>query len=129
MKVSNILDLQKNLLITLPPNSLLSDAVILMAEKDIGSVVIVEKENALVGMLTFREVIRILAKRQIENRSGETPTMSEIKVNEVMNSQPTVTEKDMQNRSGKFFFATSKKCVPKLPRNTWDGASSGTHFC
>ena len=33
MKVSNILDLQKNLLITLPPNSLLSDAVILMAEK------------------------------------------------------------------------------------------------
>ena len=96
MKVSNILDLQKNLLITLPPNSLLSEAVILMAEKDIGSVVIVEKENALVGMLTFREVLRVLAKRQIENRSGETPTMSEIKVNEVMNSQPTVTDKDMQ---------------------------------
>ena len=96
MKVSNILDLQKNVLVTLPPTSLLSDAVILMAEKDIGSVVIVEKENALVGMLTFREVLRVLAKRQIENRSGETPTMSEIKVKEVMNSQPTVTDKDMQ---------------------------------
>ena len=96
MKVSNILDLQKNVLVTLPPTSLLSDAVILMAEKDIGSVVIVDKENSLVGMLTFREVLRVLAKRQIENRSGDTPTMSEIKVNEVMNSQPTVTDKDMQ---------------------------------
>ena len=96
MKVSNILDLQKNVLVTLPPTSLLSDAVILMAEKDIGSVVIVDKENALVGMLTFREVLRVLAKRQIENRSGDTPTMSEIKVNEVMNSQPTITDKDMQ---------------------------------
>ena len=96
MKGSNILDLQKNVLVTLPPTSLLSDAVILMAEKDIGSVVIVDKENALVGMLTFREVLRVLAKRQIENRSGDTPTMSEIKVNEVMNSQPTITDKDMQ---------------------------------
>ena len=96
MKVSNILDLQKNVLVTLPPTSLLSDAVILMAEKDIGSVVIVDKENALVGMLTFREVLRVLAKRQIENRSGDTPTMSEIKVSEVMNSQPTITDKDMQ---------------------------------
>ena len=96
MKVSNILDLQKNVLVTLPPDSLLSAAVILMAEKDIGSLVIVGKENELVGMLTFREVLRVLAKRQIENRSGDTPTMSEIKVNEVMNSQPTVTDKDMQ---------------------------------
>ena len=96
MKVSNILDLQKNVLVTLPPTSLLSDAVILMAEKDIGSVVIVDDENALVGMLTFGEVLRVLAKRQIENRSGDTPTMSKIKVNEVMNPQPTITDKDMQ---------------------------------
>ena len=96
MKVSNILDLQKNSLVTLPPNSLLSEAVILMAEKDIGSMVVVKQDNELVGMLTFREVIKVLAKRQLENRSGKTPTMSEIKVNEVMNSDPTVTDKDMQ---------------------------------
>ena len=63
MKVSNILDLQKNVLVTLPPTSLLSDAVILMAEKDIGSVVIVDKENALVGMLTFREVLQSFSQK------------------------------------------------------------------
>ena len=96
MKVSNILDLQKNSLVTLPPTSLLSEAVILMASKDNGSVVIVESDNKLVGILTFREVLRVLAQRQIENRSGKTPTMSEIRVNEVMNDEPTVTDKDMQ---------------------------------
>ncbi len=96
MKVSNILDLQKKSLVTLPPKSLLSDAVILMSEKDIGSVVIVERGDELVGILTFREVIQVLAKRQIENRSGKTPTMSEIMVDEVMNRDPTVTDKDMQ---------------------------------
>ena len=95
MKVSDILDLQKHDLIKLPPTSLLSEAVILMAKKDIGSIVITDSEVCLKGMLTFREVIRVLAKRQEENRSGKTPTMSEIKVSEVMNSTPTVTNKEM----------------------------------
>ena len=95
MKVSDILDLQKYDLIKLPPTSLLSEAVILMAKKDIGSIVITDSEVCLKGMLTFREVIRVLAKRQEENRSGKTPTMSEIKVSEVMNSTPTVTNKEM----------------------------------
>ena len=95
MKVSDILDLQKHGLVKLPPTSLLSDAVILMAKEDIGSIVITDSEGCLKGMLTFREVIRVLAKRQEENRSGKTPTMSEIKVSEVMNSTPTVTNKEM----------------------------------
>jgi CBS domain-containing protein len=95
MKVSDILDLQKHDLVKLPPTSLLSEAVILMAKKDIGSIVITDSEVCLKGMLTFREVIRVLAKRQEENRSGKTPTMSEIKVSEVMNSTPTVTNKEM----------------------------------
>ncbi len=96
MKVSDILALQKFEPVTLLPEALLSEAVVLMSEKDIGSVVIINNENKLVGMLTFREVIRILAKRQIENRSGKTPTMSLITVDEVMNDKPTTTEKNME---------------------------------
>ena len=95
MKVEDILGLQEFGLITVKPDDLLSDAVILMAEKDIGSVVVVNNQNILVGMLTFREVLKILAKRQSENRSGKTPTMSEIRVEEVMNSNPTKTNSDM----------------------------------
>ena len=96
MKVSDILALQKFEPVTLLSEALLSEAVVLMSEKDIGSVVIINNENKLVGMLTFREVIRILAKRQIENRSGKTPTMSLITVDEVMNDKPTTTEKNME---------------------------------
>jgi len=96
MRVADILELQKFEPVILDPSGSLSDAVILMAEKDIGSVVIVNKDLELLGMLTFREVIRVLAKRQIENRSGKTPTMSLITVSEVMNSNPTTTSLNME---------------------------------
>ncbi len=96
MRVADILELQKFEPVILDPSGSLSDAVILMAEKDIGSVVIVNKDLELLGMLTFREVMRVLAKRQIENRSGNTPTMSLITVSEVMNSNPTTTSLNME---------------------------------
>jgi CBS domain-containing protein len=95
MKVEDILGLQEFGLITVKPKDLLSNAVVLMADKDIGSVVVVDDLNELVGMLTFREVLKILAQRQTENRSGKTPTMSEITVDEVMNSNPTRTSSGM----------------------------------
>ncbi len=95
MKVEDILGFQEFGLVTVRVNNLLSDAVILMADKDIGSVVVVDDHGKLTGMLTFREVIKILAKRQLENRTGETPTMSKISVAEVMNPNPTRTNSEM----------------------------------
>ena len=56
MKVSDILRLKGSTLFTVTPDELLSTAVSTMAEKDIGSLVVMEHGN-LVGMLTFREVI------------------------------------------------------------------------
>jgi CBS domain-containing protein len=49
----------------------------------------------LAGMLTFREVLRVLAKRQQEHRSGPTPPVAEIVVEEVMNTSPTVAKPSM----------------------------------
>ena len=49
----------------------------------------------MAGMLTFREVIRILAKRQSENRIGPTPPISSFTIAEVMNPQPTIVNPDM----------------------------------
>ncbi|MFM8677609.1 MAG: CBS domain-containing protein, partial [Burkholderiaceae bacterium] len=46
-------------------------------------------------ILTFREVIRILAKRQSENRIGPTPPISSFTIAEVMNPQPTIVQPDM----------------------------------
>ena len=95
MKVEDILGFQEFGLVTVKIEDRLSDAVILMAQKDIGSVVVVNDHEELTGMLTFREVLKILAKRQVENREGETPTMSKILVKEVMNSNPTQTNPEM----------------------------------
>ena len=59
MKVSEILQVKGNILYTVTPDADLADAVNTMAEKDIGSLVVMEYGD-LVGMLTFREVIKAL---------------------------------------------------------------------
>ena len=56
MKVSDILRVKGNTLYTVAPDEPLSRAIDAMAEKDIGSLVVMEHGD-LVGMLTFREVI------------------------------------------------------------------------
>jgi CBS domain-containing protein len=56
MKVSDILRVKGNTLYTATPDEPLSRAIEVMAEKDIGSLVVIE-HGELVGMLTFREVI------------------------------------------------------------------------
>jgi CBS domain-containing protein len=56
MKVSDILRLKGNTLYTVQPDEPLAKAAQIMAEKDIGSLVVMEHGD-LVGMLTFRELI------------------------------------------------------------------------
>jgi len=94
MKVSEILKVKGKTLFTLSPEDSLSTAVLTMAEHDIGSIVVMSS-GKLAGMLTFREVIRVLAKRQMENRTGPTPPVSEFRIHEVMNPNPTVAGPDI----------------------------------
>jgi CBS domain-containing protein len=61
MKVSDILRVKGNTLYTVTPEEPLANAINLMAEKDIGSLVVME-HGELVGMLTFREVILCIVK-------------------------------------------------------------------
>jgi len=57
MKVSEILQVKGNILYTVTPETPMKDAADTMAEKDIGSLVVMEFGD-LVGMLSFREVIK-----------------------------------------------------------------------
>jgi CBS domain-containing protein len=59
MKVSEILQVKGNILYTITPDQPLVEAAKTMAEKDIGSLVVMEFGD-LVGMLTFREVLKAL---------------------------------------------------------------------
>jgi CBS domain-containing protein len=61
MKVSDILRVKGNTLYTVTPDEPLGRAIAIMAEKDIGSLVVME-HGELVGMLTFREVILCIVK-------------------------------------------------------------------
>lgn len=61
MQVSDILRVKGNTLYTASPDEALRCAVELMAERDIGSLVVMEY-GELVGMLSFREVIGALVK-------------------------------------------------------------------
>ena len=61
MKVSDILRAKGNTLYTTTPDEPLTRAVQVMAERDIGSLVVMEYGD-LVGMLTFREVIQTVVK-------------------------------------------------------------------
>jgi CBS domain-containing protein len=57
MKVTDILRVKGNTLYTVHPDQPLAEAAKTMADLDIGSLVVMEHGD-LVGMLTFREVIR-----------------------------------------------------------------------
>jgi CBS domain-containing protein len=94
VKVREILKVKGNILFTVGPDTLLSDAVITLDEQDIGSLVVMS-DGRLAGMLTFREVNRVMAKRLRENLAGPTPTMAQIPVKEVMNASPTVASPEM----------------------------------
>jgi CBS domain-containing protein len=61
MKVSDILRVKGGTLFTVTPDQQLAEAVKTMAERDIGSLVVMDHGD-LVGMLTFREVILAIVK-------------------------------------------------------------------
>ena len=94
MLVKEVLNLKGGTLYTVTPDTQLSDAVISMAEHDIGSVLVLQS-GKLVGMLTFREVIAVLAKGQAEGPTGPIPPMAAVKVGDAMQIDPVTTEPAM----------------------------------
>lgn len=61
MLVSEILAIKGKVLYTVAPNKSLADAVTIMTEQDVGSLVVFSK-GQMAGMLTFREVLQAIHK-------------------------------------------------------------------
>ena len=124
MLVKEILRIKGNTLYTVTPATTLSDAVVTLAEHDIGSVLVMEG-GKLAGMLTFREVINVLAKRQQEQRIGPTPTMSEIKVGDVMDAEPALANPEMEvDELRGLMLARHQRYVPVMEGDTLQGVIS-----
>ena len=124
MQVKEIVRIKGGTLWSVAPTTLLSEAVVSMADHDIGSVVVMES-GRLVGMLTFREVLKVLAQRQVEQRTGPTPTMSEIKVGDVMVADPALASPNMEvDELRALMLARHQRYVPVMEGDTMRGVIS-----
>lgn len=124
MQVSEILRVKGSTLFTVTPDKMLSDCVITMAEHDIGSLVVMER-GRLIGLITFREVIKVLAKRQLEQRVGPTPPVAEIGLQEVMNRDPIIATPEMDvNDLRRRMLETHQRYLPVLDGDTLLGVVS-----
>jgi len=87
MQVKEILRVKGNRLLTIEPSGRASEAVKVMAEQNLGSLVVLE-QGRMVGVLTFREVLQAMAQR------GQAA--GEVRVADIMVRDPVTAEPDME---------------------------------
>jgi CBS domain-containing protein len=116
MKVSEILQVKGNILYTVTPDTPMLEAVNTMAEKDIGSLVVMEF-GELVGMLSFREVMTTIH----ENRGAVGPES----VRKHMDDHPiTVTPETEINEVRRLMLERHARYVPVMDAKTLLGVIS-----
>ena len=116
MKVSDILRVKGNTLYTLGPEHTLWAAVQLMADRDIGSVVVME-QGRLAGILTFREIINTLHKNSGQIGDGT--------IQSVMDQCPqTVTPETDVNEVRRLMLDSRMRYLPVLDGQTLAGVIS-----
>lgn len=87
MQVKEILAVKGMALFTIAPTKTLADAISVMSEHDVGSLVVFDS-GRMAGMLTFREVLKAV------NASGAG--WSSVPVSQVMVAKPVVGGPDME---------------------------------
>ena len=116
MKASEMLKVKGDILYTVTPETTMINAVNLMEEKDIGSVVVIES-GRVAGMLTFREVIRA-----IDSNGG---SLGDGTVRKYMVENPlTVTPDTQINEIRRVMLEKHARYLPVMNDNTLLGVIS-----
>ncbi|MBL0085953.1 MAG: CBS domain-containing protein [Ideonella sp.] len=116
MKVSDILRVKGNTLYTIAPDHKLGDSVNTMAERDIGSLVVMS-HGELVGMLTFREVIAAIV------RNGGT--VGNLTVGTVMDDAPLTCRPETEiDEVRRMMLGRHARYMPVLDGRTLMGVVS-----
>lgn len=116
MKVTDILRVKGGTLYTVTPEQRLVDAVKTMAGADIGSLVVMER-GELVGMLTFREVIGVIA--------ANDGSLGDRQVRAVMDAEPlTCTPGTDIDEVRRMMLARHARYMPVLDQRTLMGVIS-----
>ncbi len=86
MLVSEILAIKGKVLFTIAPNRSIAEAVEIMNEQDVGSLVVFSR-GAMVGMLTFRQVLQAVQKGGAD---WQALTVEETMLREPLSASPTM---------------------------------------
>jgi CBS domain-containing protein len=116
MQVSEILKVKGNALFTIAPDGRLSEAVSVMAEHNMGSLVVMEK-GRMVGMLTFKELLLALDKGR--------GSLGESKVGEIMERDPVTASPGMEvNDLRRTMIDSGARYLPVMERDRLIGVVS-----
>jgi len=116
MQVSEILKVKGNALFTIAPEGKLSEAVSVMAEHNMGSLVVMEK-GRMVGILTFREILVAL-----ERGHG---ALGEARVGEIMEHDPVIASPGMDvNDLRRTMIDSGARYLPVMERDRLIGVIS-----
>ena len=116
MLVSEILRIKGHTLFTTPPERSLLSAVEVMAEHDIGSLVVMD-HGRMVGMLTFAEVLKALA--------GHGGALGEASVAEIYARDPLTATPDLDaTELRRVMLERHARYVPVMEGTTLQGVVS-----
>ena len=116
MKVSEILQVKGHILYTVTPQETMMNAVNIMEEKDIGSLVVMEF-GAVAGMLSFREVIKAV--------HANNGTLGTGTVRNYMDTHPlTVTPDTEVNEVRRVMLEKHARYLPVMESNMLLGVIS-----
>jgi CBS domain-containing protein len=116
MQVSEILKVKGNALFTIAPDGKVSEAVAIMAQHNMGSLVVIDK-GRMVGMLTFKEILLAL-------NTGRG-TLGDRKVGDVMVRDPVIASPAMEvNDLRRTMLDSGARYLPVMDRNMLIGVIS-----
>lgn len=116
LKVSEILRVKGNILYTASPDTPIKKAIEIMSEQDVGSLVVME-HGELVGMLTFRELIRHIHH---SNKSSEQTTVRAIMDDAPVSVTPNTSADEVQ----RLMLAKHARYMPVMDGPTLMGVIS-----
>ena len=116
MLVSEILAIKGKVLFTIGPNRPIAEAVEIMNEQDVGSLVVFSR-GEMVGMLTFRQVLQAVQKGGADWQS--------LQVEAVMLREPRVAAPDMEmDELRRLMVEHHQRYLPVMDGNTLLGVVS-----
>ena len=116
MLVSEILRIKGTVLFTTPPEAPVMDAVKVMAQNDIGSLVVMD-HGRMIGIVTFAEVLRALA-----DRAG---TIGDLKISAITERSPLTAAPSIDvNELRRTMLERHARYVPVIDGNTLLGVVS-----